>query len=505
MMRRAAQIAAAVLLTVSAVACTHAGSIKVKPVARGSSASPIGLPASPTGHPSPSTSARVVGAAVADVTFVSAVHGWALTSGALYETTDRGRRWRRAELPVSSITHVRFVNATVGYAWNATGRLWLTSDDGRSWRRGGLSEVDSLEASPSGVWAIAGPQPYANVWRSDVAATRWTKLAMTPNRGGELLPHGDVTYVLGEQGAGPVVPSFDVYVAGRRAGNELLPCEHPRRLVPTSPMAVSTDGSLFLVCDIEQAGGGTGHQLAYTSLDHGRTWFVTTPPPKPVSGVAAARGARLAWDLDLWTYRDGRWQPSLAGPASSDLGGFKLVGFQDDSHAVALTNTGQLFLTSDDGRTWRLAPLPTRAPATDCRASELRVQGGRQGGGGFGSASVEIQIVNVGTQSCALPSPSALAIVDTRGERLPIEVLSLAAAAGASAVALAPRGQATLTLSWQNWCGRRSGSLRVQVTFAADGTATGSFDGPPDYNFWPNCITRSKYSILQVLGPYTLT
>jgi hypothetical protein len=186
------------------------------------------------------------------------------------------------------------------------------------------------------------------------------------------------------------------------------------------------------------------------------------------------------------------------------LGGFRLVGFQDASHAVALTNTGQLFLTSDDARTWQLAPLPTRVPRADCRASELRVRGGRQGGG-FGTASVEIQIVNVGNQRCALPSPSALAVVGKAGEQLPIEVLSLDTAAGASAISLAPRAQATLPLSWQNWCGPRSGSLRVQLAFARDGTTTGPFDGPPDYNYWPNCITRTKHSMLQVLGPYTLT
>jgi hypothetical protein len=104
-----------------------------------------------------------------------------------------------------------------------------------------------------------------------------------------------------------------------------------------------------------------------------------------------------------------------------------------------------------------------------------------------------------------LPSPSALAILDAAGAQLPIEVLSLDTSAGASAVSLAPRGQATLTLSWRNWCGHRSGSLRVRVTFAAGGAATGSFDGPPDYNFWPSCVTRSKYSMLQVLGPYALT
>ena len=132
--------------------------------------------------------------------------------------------------------------------------------------------------------------------------------AATPNRTGELIPHSDVTYVLGEQGAGPVLPSFDVYVAGRRTDNETLPCERPGRLVASSPMAVSADGSLFLVCDMQQPDGETTRQRAYTSLDHGHSWTVTTPPPIAVSGVAAAPGTRLAWDLDLWAHRNGRWQ-----------------------------------------------------------------------------------------------------------------------------------------------------------------------------------------------------
>lgn len=103
-----------------------------------------------------------------------------------------------------------------------------------------------------------------------------------------------------------------------------------------------------------------------------------------------------------------------------------------------------------------------------------------------------------------MPSPSALAVLTQAGAKLPIEALSLDTAAGAGAISLAPGTRVTLSLSWQNWCGRRAGPLRIQLTFADRDTATGSFDGPPDYNFWPGCVTSGKYSMLQVLYPYAL-
>src|SRR5947209_4877385 len=187
-MRRGFQSMAGMLLATSVAACAHAGAPRATPVAQRHTVpptTPVPTTPAPTVDRSPATSARVIGAAVADVTFVSALHGWALTKGALYETTDRGRHWRPVRLPASPITHVRFVNAAVGYAWGGTGRLWLTADDGRSWRPGGLRQLDSLEASATGVWAIAGTQPYADVWRSEVGSTSWTKLRSEERRVGK--------------------------------------------------------------------------------------------------------------------------------------------------------------------------------------------------------------------------------------------------------------------------------------------------------------------------------
>jgi len=504
MMRRSDLVIAGLLLPTMVAACAPADRSTAPSRGPRPSSTASKPSTAPAESPSAPAATRVVGSPVLDVTFVSATHGWALTAGAMYETTDGGGHWQRARLPVSSIAHVRFATASVGYAWDADGRLWLTTDDTQSWRSGGLSSVDSLEASGGTVWATAGTPPYPDVWRSDLASTVWTKLGSTPNRGGELLPHGEVTYVLGESGAGPVPPSYDVYVGGRKSGNRTLPCEHPPQLVPQSPMTVSTDGSLFLVCDVEPA-GAAARQLAYTSTDRGRTWTATTPPPKAVAGVAEAGKTRFGWDLDLWAYRNGRWRLSLKSPTEPpgvDLGGFTVVGFQDDTHALALTTTGQLYLTINAGRTWQISPLPTSVPAQDCRTDELRVQGGREGGG-FGTAHVDLQITNVGTRSCALPSPSRLAVVDATGGQLPLETGGLDLAAGASAVALPAHGRASLVLSWENWCGPRNGALTIQIGFARGAVITGSFDGPPDYSYWPDCTTSSKVSMLQVLGPYT--
>jgi hypothetical protein len=70
-----------------------------------------------------------------------------------------------------------------------------------------------------------------------------------------------------------------------------------------------------------------------------------------------------------------------------------------------------------------------------------------------------------------------------------------------AAVTLRPDASARLTLSWTNWCDAKPGSLTIALATARKGaTASGPFDGPPDFDFVPGCSARGQPSTVQVIG-----
>src|ERR1700677_3682220 len=175
--------------------------------------------------PSASPSTQAVGPIdVQDVSFVSADQGWALGSGELVTTTDGGASWTRLPGPPAGAAHIRFASPEVGYAWSTAGSLWITTDGAASWHPGGLTQVLSLETAAGWVWSIAGAQPYPPIWRAPVGSTAWTNLGLTPDRSATLTVHGDVAYVVGQQGAGPIAPSLDVFTGTQPGRHEPLPC-----------------------------------------------------------------------------------------------------------------------------------------------------------------------------------------------------------------------------------------------------------------------------------------
>ena len=323
----------------------------------GTSSPPVRSGSAPTSTPSsPSASARS-GFAASDVSFVSAQRGWVLGSGQLLTTDDGGDSWTALPAPPAGATHLRFATPLDGYAWSGDGALWLTTDGAASWQPGGLGEVLSLETASGWVWAIAGPLPYADVWRAPVGSTAWTKLGFTPDRTATLVVHGPTAYVVGQEGAGPVPPSVEVYTGTQPGLHKAVPCPTSSATgrssapisgvpVPFVALGASTDGSLVLVCDVQ--GQSSQYASAYVSAAGGASWTAITAPPAWSNGVTAITGKRFSWNDNVLVSSGGAWTVALAGPS----GGFSLVGFETDQQGVALATDGALWITRDGGSTW---------------------------------------------------------------------------------------------------------------------------------------------------------
>jgi hypothetical protein len=336
--------------TLLALAVTTACGTSSRPAQ--SSSTPIPATASAAASPSPAstpassppTSVRP-GFAASDVSFVSTQRGWVLGSGQLLTTDDGALSWTALPAPPAGATHLRFATSSDGYAWSTGGALWLTTDGAASWQPGRLGKVLSLETASGWVWAIAGPQPYPYVWRAPVGSTVWTNLGFTPDRTATLLVHGPTAYVAGQEGAGPIPPSVEVYTGTQAGRHQAVPC--PTSLpVPYAELGASTDGSLVLVCDVQGQSGQ--YDLAYASTDGGSSWTAITAPPVWSNGVSAITGKRFSWNGNVLVSSGGTWTVALAGPR----GGFSLVGFETDQQGVALATDGTVWITRDGGSMW---------------------------------------------------------------------------------------------------------------------------------------------------------
>jgi len=147
-------------------------------------------------------------------------------------------------------------------------------------------------------------------------------------------------------------------------------------------------------------------------------------------------------------------------------------------------------------------PISATVSATvPCSSAVLRIRAGREGENE--GAHGDIEFTNVGSRPCVVRGLPQVAIVRADGRSLSVHLVR-AENLSLSPVVL-PSGRldaADLVVYWANWCGRPPGPLSVRVTLAVGGVITGPFNGPPDYNFVPDCLQHGQPSTVSVIDAY---
>lgn len=159
------------------------------------------------------------------------------------------------------------------------------------------------------------------------------------------------------------------------------------------------------------------------------------------------------------------------------------------------TTTGSLPRASAEasGRSSAASSIAT------CVRESLTVRGGRQGGGATGVAHGDVEIRNLGAAPCTLIAPHSILFLTAN--RQPLAIRFTSATSTLPAVTIPPGEAASLGLSWTNWCHDRPGPLTISIVGASlGGTISGTFNGPPDFDFVPACITRTMPSAVQIVS-----
>ena len=149
------------------------------------------------------------------------------------------------------------------------------------------------------------------------------------------------------------------------------------------------------------------------------------------------------------------------------------------------------------------ASPPARVAATAaplCTARALRLAGGREGTSE--TAIGFIQFTNTGARPCTLRGYPRLALI-WHSRRLRVrDGRSGDLVQQAAVLAPGKADAAQLVVQWGNWCGRRARQLSVRITIPGTGTMTMPFNGPPDWDYTPQCVQPGAPSQLLVVTAY---
>jgi len=159
--------------------------------------------------------------------------------------------------------------------------------------------------------------------------------------------------------------------------------------------------------------------------------------------------------------------------------------------------------TQPAGKQSKNSKAPAIAANTPpCSPATLSAQGGRRRIGSSGLAQGTVVLTNSSTASCFLSGNPTVALLQTNGAPMGVE-LREAADSALPALLLSPHATANLIVNWANWCGATPGPLQIRITVV--GSTTGliaPFDGPPGTDYVPSCTSASKATTLTVVHAY---
>lgn len=343
------------------------------------------------------TSVTVVGAGTAaNPEFVGAVIGQAgppcsnpkyCTSMA--GTSNYGASWYGVSAPVATgphgatgVSQLRFTNLHDGWAFGPA--LYETSGGGWPWTPENThgQRVIDIEAAGQSALAIFASchgtaATYAShcvsfsLYRTTAGSTTWTQqaapLALLHLPTGQassaslVISGGTKGYLLTPSGAmlsGPVS-------GGTWSKVSQAPCQPGGAQASGAPAdaQLAAGPELMLACDTQPA-SGTEQTTLWVSAN-GAHWTnaAVVPHTGTATSLAAATGSPevLATTTGVFYSADNgkTWHPASFG-GSTPAGGFSYVGMTNASRGVAVptdVDLGEIFVTSDGGRTWAASPV----------------------------------------------------------------------------------------------------------------------------------------------------
>jgi photosystem II stability/assembly factor-like uncharacterized protein len=330
---------------------------------------------------------------VLDLTWVSQDEGWALsypicsggTCVAVAHTIDGGRSWAAVRTPDFStldstacdptcISHLRFANSQVGYAYSDRA-LFMTVNGGDTWQRQPAAAY-ALEVANGTVLRLLTQAPSCapgcifTLQRSTVGGTAWQDVPLPGP------PAEAVAAALGRSSS-TVAIAFYQHTSGgaQNAQSTVLtsandgstwtnrgePCPPSAGAglttpeVDTTDLSLAADGAIVLLCTPRGAIDGA---FTRTSTDAGNHFVSGLPIPRGLQSnlVAASSDVQFVGTWPLRSTDRGRtWtqdEPGGSNPVKAVM-----LGFETTTTGRALTVTGVLgsptiWTTRDAGLTW---------------------------------------------------------------------------------------------------------------------------------------------------------
>lgn len=355
-------------------------------------------PAGPVGGPVPARFRAV------DLTWVSSDEGWALGTApcsdapctSVVRTRDGGRTWVGVHAPTAEltgaagctsacVTSLRFADHLFGYAFGPNA-FYVTVDGGDTWTRrpGG---ADALEIADGTVLRVTTSTPGClpgcayRVQRSPLGSTSWQDVALPAagkGTGVQLVRSGPIAALLtlGNPAGSASTETSVLFTSGDDGANWTSrgePC--PRGAASAGKpviendaraVTVATDRSLTVLCSARNANQA---QFTTTSTDAGAS-FTAAPATLPVGhgGLIAAASAKvlLVESGELFRSTDGgrTWRAAVdtptagVGPTLTRFVGFesstvgRLLAFGRTDQVNLATTLPRMWTTSDAGATW---------------------------------------------------------------------------------------------------------------------------------------------------------